>query len=206
MRKSKMILLVLCVTLMLLSGCGQQKAPTTTDVTTISISQDGDITYYLTEEFDKEYYDINELKDMALQEVTDYNARSGSEQAVTVEKVGLTEDGKKAVVTYSLLNVETFRDFTDVFLEYDTVENARLSGYLKDGMSFYGKDGKFDINQDIFLKYAKNHVIIADAESVIYPPYKVMYYSEGVTIREDGSIDPVAPADKNQKIILILKK
>ena len=98
---------------------------------------------------------------------------------------------------------DTANIFTDM---YDTVENARLSGYLKDGMSFCGKDGKFDINQDIYLKYAKNHVIIADAESVIYPPYKVMYYSEGVTIREDGSIDPVAPADKNQKIVLILKK
>ena len=38
-------------------------------------------------------------------------------------------------------------------------------------------------------KLKGRHVIVTDAKSIIEVPYEVEYYSYGVTIRKDGSVD-----------------
>lgn len=205
MNKTKTTLLLFGITLLFLSGCGQQKAPTNIDAATILVGKEGNISYYLTDEFDKEYYSLDELRSMAESEVSDYNSSNGFDKLITVDKVEQSEE-KKVVVAYSFPDKEIFSDFTGTFFEYDTVENARLTGYMKEGMNLVGKDGIFTTSQEAFLYLAKNHVVIADAGTVIYTPYKVQYYSEGATLRADGGIDSTAINDENKKVIIILKK
>jgi uncharacterized lipoprotein YajG len=75
MKRNKVRSVCACVAAaFMLAGCGTAKVPDVVDVTSLAISEDGQITSYLVDVFDKDYYDISELKTMALEDAADYNA------------------------------------------------------------------------------------------------------------------------------------
>lgn len=184
-----------------LVGCGGAQLPEVIDSPTISVSEDGQITYWLTGEFDKDYYKVSELSRMAIEEAKTFNESrkekiTGSDgesiAPVTVTNVEELSNGKgTVVVTYQFGNWESFTDFNENELFYGTVGEAALKGYSAKVTLKSVKDNS-DFTEEQIKQATDKYIIITDLKANIYCPGKINYISEGAVVNEDGSIDTTA--------------
>lgn len=191
--------------MVIFGSCGQQYIPEQIEAATVVVEPEGSVLYYVTESFEKSYYDIAELRTMAEHEVSAFNADRAMSGSVILDKVAWNESGEKVIVGYRFPDDSTFREFAGVFLEYDTIDRAILTGYLKEGLTLTGNKGEVTTDQDFFLKHRKRHVVVVDPGVTVYCPSDVLYCSEGVSIREDGGA-AVPETEEGKKRIIILKK
>lgn len=185
------VCLLLCT--FMLAGCGQAKLPEAVEVDTIAVDKEGVVNSYLVRDFDKDYYEIEGLRTMAIEEAAEYNTANakGNDTPVVVENVDLiTGAGTRARVEYTYSSADAFSDFSGNELFYGTVEYAVASGAWQSTSLVSVKD-KTEVTADYVTEKASgNHVIITDAKAMIYCPYAVTHISEGAVLNEDGSVDP----------------
>lgn len=80
------------------SGCGQKSSvPDTLLRTAIAVSQKGAVTVYLVEDFEKDYYSLQELQEMAEGEVTEFYEENPSEEEKAVVLESVEETGENRV-------------------------------------------------------------------------------------------------------------
>lgn len=198
----------LAVAICLFTACGQAKLPDMVEQDSIVVGQDGGITAYIVRDFDKDYYELSELTVMAREEASDYNNKNG-ENAVTARAIELLEDGSSRVrAIYDYLSYSDYNGFNEDRLFYGTVREAVSEGKAGElfsaselGMSDVKsvKDGS-PADAD---KLADRHMIVTDADALIYCPGQAAYLSEGAVLNEDGSVDT---AQTGETVIIILKK
>lgn len=176
---------------LLLTGCGGTKIPEVVDVTSIEITDEGAVTSYLVDVFDKDYYVLSELKDMVVGEAAQYNTehQTGEQVPVTVEKV--EGSGSKVLVVQKYDSADTFADYNANALFYGTVEEALLEGYSPDSDLKSVKDGSV-ISGDMLTENLKRHILITDYKAKLYCPEKVTHISENAVYCDDGSVDGLA--------------
>ena len=175
-----------------LGGCSGSKLPDTVDTPTVSIREDGQITYWLVGEFDKDYYEITELTEMAAEEAAAFNEERAGESgqaAVSVEKVEALQDESQTVVITYLFDVwESFRDFTKGELFYGTVADAAKTGF-EAHTALKTVKGDAVLSGEEMLKDSEKQLIVTDVKANIYCPGKVTHLSEGAVLNKDGSVD-----------------
>lgn len=194
------------VCLLLLTGCGGTRMPDTIDKTTLSVEEEGKVTAYLVESFDKEYYNVEELKTMAVEEAAAYNteAAAGEVVPITVEGVELLESGDMVKVTYQYSDAETFELHTEGILFYGTVAEALLAGYDMDAVSMSSvKDGAAVASEWVTTEAVDKHILITDQKAQVYSPYKVTHISEGAVYKENGSVDTT---QAEGEVYILMKK
>lgn len=174
------------LSVLLLTGCGDNKLPTDYEKTSVILGETGSVKLLLIEEFDRDYYDVDELSAMAKTEVTSFNEEH-QEEAV-LESIVRHQDDSHVELTYSFENADCFSDFTGSSLFYGTVQEA-LDRNVKFPSGFRAaKDGS--VIADIEVKASKKYYIMAtDEKCIIYSSLKPFCFSEGVVITEDGGID-----------------
>uniref|UniRef100_UPI0040571ED0 hypothetical protein n=1 Tax=Acetatifactor sp. TaxID=1872090 RepID=UPI0040571ED0 len=190
--------------MLLFVGCGAAKVPEIVDVTSLAISEEGAVTSYLVELFDKEYYSLSELTAMAVEEAAEYNTENqvGETVPLTVEKVEeLTDGSGKVVVTHKYDSTNTFEDFNESVLFYGTVTEAINAGYKLDVVLKSVKDGT-SYTEAQLLQSPDKYLLITDEQAIIYCPKKVAFVSENAVYKEDGSIDTT----QAQGTVVILMK
>lgn len=187
----------------LFSGCGQALPETETiEESTLVISADGRLTAYLVGEFDKSYYDFDELAAMAREEASEFGG-SGDTAPVKMESVetAAVDGGTRVVVTYSFDSADSYEEFIEDTLFYGTVEEALAQGYGS-GVSLQNvNDGFIMTGQELSQEQGKHLVIFcpkqeelskeqeAEKHLIIYCPEQVEYLSQGVVLNQDGSVD-----------------
>ncbi len=188
----------------MLTGCGQAKLPDVIDVTSIVVTDNGEVTSYLVGEFDKEYYSLSELTAMAVSEAAEYNTehQTGETVPVTVEKAEVLEnDSDKVMLIYKYDSTESFMDFDENILFYGTVNEAADAGYDLDVILKNVKDGTL-FSKDQLLQEADRYLLITDEKAKIYCPKKVTHVSDGAVYEENGSVD----GTQTEEVIYILMK
>jgi len=197
MKKIGKLMAALMLSMVFLVGCNGTQLPDVIDSPTVSVGEDGRITYWLVGEFDKDYYKVSELSQMAIEEAKSFNESwngeiKGSEgeiAPVTVANVEELGNGNNTVVvTYQFGNWEAYTDFNDSELFYGTVGEAALKGYsAKVTLKSVKDDSVFTEEQ---IKHATDkYIIVTDVKADIYCPGKITYISEGAVINDDGSVD-----------------
>lgn len=202
MKSRKRLAALLCLISVCFAGCGQAKVPETIEKSTIIVSDKGQITVHLVEDFDKTYYDLSELTAMARDEAAEYNKSKQKEEAegVAVEQVELLEPAK-VKLTYRFGNWENYTEFNEGQFFYGTVNEADENGYLS-GVSLKSvKDGS-QMNEEQLKENGDRKLIITDADMDIYCPGKVIYISENAAVNEDGS---VATAKAEGLVYILIK-
>ena len=191
MKKYIGILVGLLFSSLLLSGCGSPELPEVIDTTTISIDKEGVITSYLVDEFNKDYYSVSELTDMAVEDAAAYNAEHQDDETVplTVAKVELLGSGDKVMVQHIYDEDETYAEYNESVFFYGTVEDALEEGYDLSALLTAVKDGTPLTTEELMSKPEKSHVLITDAKAVVYCPRKITHVGDGVVYLEDGSVD-----------------
>lgn len=207
MRKNRILAVLVCLLAMSAVGCGQAKAPDAMDVTTISVDVTGRMTYYLVGHFEREYYSLSGLADMAMREAEEFNKDAGEKPPVAVDKVeALPEDGSldsrenRVLIVYQFDGAASFNQFTQKFgrgpgsFFYGTVEEAFSQGRVADASLKSVKDGSLKTEEQM-RQEGKKKLIITDERAVIYCPGTVAFLSEGATLNRDGSVDASAAED-----------
>ncbi len=168
---------VLLVGAMAVTGCGQQDK----NVSTISIDKDGKISYLIYEDFSEDYFDIQELSDMASEEIAEYNSEYISEKVKldSVESVK-GDDGSFVKMIMDFESSDDFTNFNQESLFYGTVEEARDKGYTVSG-SLVDKDGE-KLPDDFLEEHAERHIIITTDKIRMVAPFNIEYATKGVKL------------------------
>ena len=181
------------IVMLCLCGCGQAKLPAVIDKPTVSLAKDGSVTAYLVEDFDKDYYDLEELKDMVMQEAEDYN--KSKEQSleegfpVIVKEVDrVTGNDKLVSVVYDFNTAAVYQAFCNQKLFFGTVMEAWMKNIKFDVPIHSVKDNSV-LSEEKVLEDKDKKIIVTDAKAVFYCPGKVTHVSEGAVYNEDGSVD-----------------
>ena len=176
---SFVILTVISVTS--LTGCGGDNRKETN----LSFSKDGKITNTIYEAFDKDYYDIDELSDMANREISYYNSEYDSPK-IAISDVGLIEDKAIGRIVMTFETSSDYSHFNQANLFYGTVQEALDKGFELSG-SLVDKNGKvFDLEKEDYLN---KHIVITGEKTVIYTPYNIEYMTSGVELLDKKEAD-----------------
>ncbi len=205
MSKYRRIFLV-GICLLLLTGCGSTVQPEDINKTTLSVSKEGQIAFYLVESFEKDYYDISELTSMAVEEAAAYNTEVQDDVniPVAVEKVEMLENGTDVKITYKYSGAEVYADYMKSVLFYGTVSEAITAGYDVTSVSLSSvKDGSLVTEAWLKSEAANQHIMITDQKAEVYCPYKVTHISDGAVFNENGSVDTT---QADGQVYILMKK
>lgn len=201
--KKAAVLLISAFLLCILTGCGAAKLPEVVEQDTLKIGKNGAVTAYLTGDFDKTYYNVHELRDMAAREAVDYNKNhpvAGGGEAVVLKAAELFANGKKVKITTQYADTAVYADYNGAVLFYGTVAEA-----VKAGFDFNTKaadtEGNILTGADI-RKDGDRKLIITDVRAMIYCPGKVTHVTEGMKRNADGSVDTT----QSEALVYILMK
>ena len=109
----------------LLVGCGQTNV-TKADKTTIEISNDGSIIQQIVEDFSEPYYDFSEMEKEINSEVSAFNSSKGKD-LISIQDA--SKKDKKARVTMTYKDTDSYGEFNDVVLFMGKMKDAVKKGY-----------------------------------------------------------------------------
>ncbi len=203
MRHFRKLLVVTAVCLIFggtfLGGCSEQEqvyVPVTSN--TLEVTEEGRLIAYIVEDFDKDYYDINELKDMVNAEISAYNEANASlsteagRAPVIVDKVMMAEDGsRKAVVALNFQGIAAYMDYMGEEVFFGTVSEAINAGYEMEGVLKAVKNGEALIG-DKLKKNGEKKILIVGDEVTVRTYNAVQYLSNNASLTTNGYVDATA--------------
>lgn len=204
-RKAGVICCIFSCLMLCIVGCSRTKVPEEISVPALSVTSKGQVTAWLIEDFDKDYYDLEELRSMVDKEVAEFNKNHTSQEgkdAVTVQSLTESADGsQKVTLVLQFRDTAAYKNYTGTDLFYGTVTEAREAGYDLDVQLISTKDGT-TIEQTEIQEKANNHILIVQEKVLIYGPGKPLYISPGAAANEDGSVEVSEGAEDNIYIIM----
>lgn len=202
-RRPAAIIVLLAI---MFSGCGQADEPKNIRESTLVIDENGRVTAYLVEEFDKNYYNLSELSAMVQEDAANFGGSEAASEKVKIVSVEtMEEDSGRVVVTYQFDGTSSYEELIKDQLFYGTVAEAIQRGYC-DGVTLQSvKDGTLMTDADLLQRLEEYLVIYypeqvqpeqvklnPEAEEqgqiVIYCPNQVGFVSQGTVVNQDGSI------------------
>ena len=174
MKKWKMLLLCTLI-VVTLTACGNLS-----DISgdTIVIDKKGVVTGVIVEEFKESYYDGEELKNMVMQEVSDYNGEAGSEN-VTLSSFEVKDGIVSVFLEYK--NANDYKTFNDKEFFAGTISQAYDAGY--NFVEMKSADGTKTLLPEEVLEKGDSHIIIWEEPVAIRTSGAIAYTSSNVEIK-----------------------
>lgn len=174
MRNFAKILIIMIMACML-AGCGGEKIP---DRNTVSIQKDGTIRQTIVDQFEPEYYDIEELNAMAQSKIAQLG---GAESAIVCDSMK-AEDGR-IVVQMTYQTDTDYRNFNNREIFNGTVSEASAQGYTFQNL--VGTDG-VAVGAEVISSAGEDRVIFiqtkAGEELDVNVYGKIVYASENIAL------------------------
>lgn len=194
----KSVICFICMILMLIIiGCGKETV--TFAEPTLEVSKKGEFSQTIVENFDKEYYDIEELKNYINSEIKDCNNILGERGNVSLKDLHL-EDGKifATLVFDTMDSIETFNGGS---YYYGSVNDAYDSGYSLDVNLKSVIDGSI-IGKNEIMDMKKKHILIVPDSGIIKTYYKILYVSAAVETIDDKTVRVSSDSDGLAYIVM----
>jgi hypothetical protein len=154
---------------------------------TIVAKSNGELQVATIEDFDKNYYDLDELKEYIEEQVNAYNKKVG-EDKITVDEVD-KKDGKAVMIlTYS--GMDQYATFNEVSAAYFTGGIQDISLKLPSTL-VDAKNGSLASTDEI-LKDEKLKILVLNEPYHIVTDGKVKYYSDKATLVDENEVDGAA--------------
>lgn len=179
---------------MLLTGCSDKFEPTES---TIYVTSKGQVKAALMEEFDKAYYDFEELSQSVTEEVKAYNL-DANEEVVTVDS--LTQENGAVTLVMDYESVKDYRLFNDVLLFCGTYAEAVTAGYVP--TELYDTEGMYAELSEEELAHMK--VLVTEENVSIQTSGRIRYVSDHVTVL-DKKLAMVVEAVQNHPAFILYK-
>lgn len=161
-----------------LSGCNEESNDSFAE-TTISIDKKGRISQQIVESFDKDYYDVNELKQEFEGAISSYNQSADTAEAIKLKDIHV-EDGS----VYVSLDYASAKDYSELQKEQlfvGTINDAYNAGYMMSvtlkGTQEGDKIGKVEI-----MGMSDKHIIILSEPVRVHAYSNIKYVSANVDV------------------------
>lgn len=182
-------------------GCGENEAAEgmagqVSKLTAIEVMKDGSIVETITEDFDKDYYDEETLKNMVLGEIAEYNKTSGN-AGISIEKFENKKEKLTVRMKYPSAEVYTSYntdEYNEMFLFNGTVAQAYDAGQSFD-ITLKDIKGENTVGKDELLAMGDAKLLIATMPVHVKVPGKILYISENMTA--DGKSEADMQPDEN---------
>ena len=173
-----------------LAGCGQKQTVAKEELT---ITKNGQITSVLAEPFDKDYYELEELRDMIQLELSLYNREAGR-QAIELENLEVVEGKCVAVLNYE--SAEDYAQYNEIPFFAGTVQEALDAGVnLSVTLKEAGKDST--IGRAEISAMQEYHLVVWYGDMPVVTPGKIRYYGDNLQLL--GSKKIVAEDDAEDR-------
>ena len=167
----------------------------------IYIQKDGMVSYAVSESFDKDYYDKDELKKEIDAEIKAYNASSDAsvDDAITLDSFSVS----KKVATLSLDFTTTY-DLLNYMLNDNRVEKDKF--YIGTIDSNFVEPGKKDkIKAKTIKSMTDSNILILDEQYKVQVEGNVLYTSDNCKIDDDGIVTTAKSDDELSYIVYELE-
>lgn len=178
MKKLTHYILVLCLAMLTLAGCGAEPEPKEVNRDTVFVDKKGNISEFICSDFTEDYYDEDELKDFINEKVDAYTALYGPE---TVEVAKFAVENGVAKLTLSYCDHTDYAEFNGVTFFSGSVVEAQADGYkFSDGFVSVedGVVGGAAAGSEISTNEKLKCVIIGQ-ETDVNVSGKIVYVSKG---------------------------
>ena len=143
----------------------------------VSLLKDGAVKATIVEDFDKSYYDKDELQQMILEEVVSYNRQLG-EDAVSVDKVSVENGVARVEMTYA--DSESYAAFNDGVFFLGPVSEAQKAGYDLNKVFISSSDQLVTAGMSDILEMSDAKILITDMKEPVVLDGKSVYVSSNV--------------------------
>ena len=194
----KKIILTILITALIpaLAGCAQGEE--NYDETTLTVSKNGRVDQHIIESFDRDYYNIDELKDEYEKAVTAYNESIGGDE-IKLKKIELKDS--KVYVDIAFTGPSDYESFVGENLFVGTVNDAYDNGYTMDvtlkGVKEGDKIGKVRI-----MGMSDKDIIILSEHVRIRTFKDIAYVSANVDVLSDNEARVLSESDGLAYLIL----
>lgn len=173
-----------CIVLaaLMLAACGEKSLRVSTD--TLYIKKNGEVEEASFGMFDKEYYNAEELKKFAEEEVRNYNY-SIVKEAVALNKVEVQDNVAIAYLTY--VSLDDYIAFNEMDMFAGTVKKAMDAEYDFD-TNFVTFDKGEEVNIVEVTEAGDNKILIVDASMDVRIDGKICYISSNVQKKDKKNV------------------
>ena len=196
----KMMISVLTFSIMLVfSACGDKAGDESG--TFLSLKKDGTIRSQIEESFEESYYDRDELEQAVLEQVAEYNSRTGTE-SIAVEKVEVKDGIAQVGLTYT--GARDYAAFNQAFLFAGSAGDAENADCNLDVVLSSVKDPGETIGKADILALKDEKLLVTDISEAVVLDGKALYTSDNVTVSSGGKT--IKRTDDESKMIYVVYK
>lgn len=178
MKKCRM-LMVTCALLFMLTACGSLNKDY--DTTTVYIGKDQEVSEYIVEDFDKSYYDTEELKQNMEQTIQEYNQKNGASDLVVLDQYELLDDSAKLNVRIKYKSAKDYGSIHNCEFFIGTVKEAREAGYVLDGL--HAAEAQSAKTLAPVDQMTEEMVAICEEEMDVEVKGDILYISDNVSLK-----------------------
>lgn len=171
-------LFILCLSL--LAGCKKGNLSLSLgdlNKNTIYVDDNGNTETVIVDDFEKDYYDKDELESFINEEITKYNGVYG-EDAVKLNDLDVKDMKVKAAFSYK--DMDTYASFSRMDAKFMTVKEAENQGLLPQTM-LHARDGK-EVDKSEILEKAEYKVVVLNEKYDVLVDGKIKYYTAALPI------------------------
>lgn len=179
---------------LLLMACGRQKEMGTT----FEMNKKGEITSTIVEEFSEDYLDADELKQLVLREISEYNAIS-SDDAIKISKLHQKNKDNPVTVIMKYKSAEDYGAFNDLPTFYGTLTEAAMHGYDVNGKLF-DPEGENGITAEELKEMQGHHLLVVSESMTVNLPGKIVGISD--CVEKTGKKEARVTLEKGSAYIL----
>ena len=165
---------------------------------TIEVSKKGAISQTIVESFDKEYYNVNELRSEIESAISDFES-NGHKDEVKLTDVHTNEG--KVFVSFSFASSEVDSAFQDDEIYYGTINDAYDNGYSLD-VTLKSVNDDTKIGKAEIMDMKKNHILIVSSHGIVKTEYKIQYVSANVEVIDEKTVRISSDSDGLAYIVM----
>ena len=167
----------------------------------VSLLKDGAVKATIVEDFDKSYYDKDELQQMILEEVVSYNRQLG-EDAVSVDKVSVENGVARVEMTYA--DSTAYAAFNGGAFFLGSVTDAQEAGYDLTKVFVSATDQLVTAGMTDILEMRDARILITDMKDPVVLDGKAVYVSGNV--KTDKKCKTVSFDEASEEMAYIIYK
>lgn len=199
--KKRMMTGVLFLMLLLCSACGNKNLQAdSVEENTLLIKQDGSIQAAILEEFDREYYDIDEAKVFIEDAIEEYNETKGKGSVIfnDLKRSPFDDDKVCLIVTYK--DMDTYDDVTGAKIRHLTIDEAAEEELLPKELTSL-REGSITDSKAVAEENTQYKVITLSSKFHVMVEGKIKYYTNAAVLNNAA----VETAGKRKKAVIIYK-
>lgn len=194
--KRRLLTIFIAALLLILSACSQGEEDF--DETTISIEKRGKVSEHIVESFDKDYYDVEELKSEYAESIAQYNETIGGDE-IKLRRIELKDS--KVFVDIDFTGPSDYESFVAEKLFVGSVNDAYDNGYSMD-VTLKGVEDGDKIDKVRIMGMSDKDIIILSEHVRIKTFKDIAYVSANVDVIDKRQARVLSESDGLAYLIL----